>query len=59
MAKPSKNDPPVEEPMAYLGFDLELTQKQQLEQLAEQTERSVAGVLRLIIRYHLDEKRPL
>lgn len=56
MPRSTKNDPPMEEVMEATNFDLEVGIKRQLEQLAERSERSLSGMLRLILKQYLDGK---
>ena len=56
MAKPMQNDPPMNEVMEPTNFDLEASVKRHLEQLAERSERSLSGMIRLILKQYLDGK---
>ncbi len=56
MKNPRKNDPPATETMERTTFDLEIALKRRLETLADTTERSLSGMLRLILREYLDTK---
>ena len=56
MNKPTRNDPPVDDVMENTNFELELSLKRQLEAIAEKTERSLSGLLRLIVKQYLDTK---
>ena len=51
-----RNDPPMDEIMENTNFELELSLKHQLEGIAEKTERSLSGLLRLIVKQYLDTK---
>ena len=51
-----QNDPPMDEVMENTNFELELSLKHQLEVIAERTERSLSGLLRLIVKQYLDTK---
>lgn len=51
-----QNDPPMDEVMENVNFELELSLKHQLENIAEKTERSLSGLLRLIVKQYLDTK---
>ena len=51
-----RNDPPANEVMENTNFELELSLKRQLEGIAEKTERSLSGLLRLIVKQYLETK---
>ena len=51
-----QNDPPMNEDMENTNFELESSLKRQLEGIAEKTERSLSGLLRLIVKQYLDTK---
>ena len=46
----------MDEIMENTNFELELSLKHQLEGIAEKTERSLSGLLRLIVKQYLDTK---
>ena len=50
------NDPPADEIMEFTSFELELPLKRRLEKIADETERSLSGLLRLIVKQYLDTK---
>ena len=56
MNKPTRNDPPVEELTESTTFELEIPLKRRLEGIADTTERSLSGMLRLIVKQYLDTK---
>ena len=51
-----KNDPVQSEVMENTNFELEVSLKHQLVDMAERTERSLSGMLRLIVKQYLDGK---
>ena len=51
-----QNDPPMNEDMENTNFELESSLKRQLEGIAEKTERSLSGLLRLIVKQYLDTR---
>ena len=49
------NDLPIEDAMENTNFQLEINRKLRLEVIAEKTERSLSGLLRLIVKEYLEE----
>lgn len=43
--------------MESTNFELEVSLKRQLETMADETERSLSGLLRLIVKQYLDTTR--
>lgn len=56
---PKTNDPPMNEEMEVTGFELEISLKRKLEGMADKGERSLSGLLRLIVKQFLDGKGTL
>lgn len=56
MNKPTRNDPPMDEAMENTNFELEISLKHRLETIANDTERSLSGLMRLIVKQYLDTK---
>jgi len=51
-----RNDPVESEVTENTNFELEVSMKRRLEQIADETERSLSGMLRLIVKQYLDDK---
>ncbi len=51
-----QNDPVEDEVTENTNFELEISLKRQLEEIADKTERSLSGMLRLIVKQYLDGK---
>ena len=51
------NDPPIEDVMENTNFELEFRRKRRLETIAEKTERSLSGLLRLIVKEYLEREK--
>ena len=58
MNKPKQNDPPADELMENTNFELEVSLKHRLETIADETERSLSGLLRLIVKQYIDTDTP-
>lgn len=56
---PKTNDPPMDEQMEATAFELEVSLKRKLESMADKGERSLSGLLRLIVKQFLDGKGTL
>ena len=56
---PKANDPPVDEMVESINFEVEVTMKRALQQIADKTERSLSGLIRLILKQYLDGKGTL
>ena len=54
-----REEPMNDEATENINFQLEVSLKKQLQEMADQTERSMAGVIRLILKQHLDGKGTL